>query len=162
MKNDSLLFGLFKSFLAGAFLLMLLVVYISIEQFLKDDTIDFNIEGGSMVEYGLNDGDKLKVNTEIDCNIGDTCVFKWKKCMRTDYCGNIDHVWVKQLVGFVNNNCYVFEGNPSGEGTKDWRNFGCLTPDKFEVIGVISPVDNFRQPTSYYSNAKSSRKALIQ
>mgnify|MGYP006921316537 CR=1 FL=1 len=191
MKNDSLLFGLLMAFLGGVAILSVAFGALYIYDYLGYNTVTstytnhdgktfqweqdnktglpkvidgktvFKVEGSSMVERGYSDGDTVIIDTTKRCEVGDDCVFRWEKCLRSNYCQNIDSDWIKSLVGLVDNSCFVFEGNPSGENTADWRNIGCIEQDRVTIRGVVVKDTNFRQPVSAFSKIVSDKEHIL-
>lgn len=123
----------------------------------------FKVEGSSMVERGYSDGDTVIIDTTKRCEVGDDCVFEIIKCNRSDSndCQDIGEIWIKALVGIVDNTCLVFEGNPSGKDTEDWRYNGCFNQLNVRIIGVIETDTNFRQPVSAFSKIVSDKEHIL-
>lgn len=100
----------------------------------------YQVSGQSMEDYGLHDGDRKRLDENKECTPGDICVFELqpetcneKGCFRV---GVTDKVLIKFLKS-SDNGCYFFTGNNDPDTSFDSRDFGCLNPGQFQLVGVV-------------------------
>lgn len=125
----------------------------SSESLIANDNSFFSVEGGSMVEYGFDDGDTLFVSLSSNCSVDEFCVFT------TNDWGEEKGIYIKKLIR-INNNCYFFEGNPSGKQTSDSRHKGCIPKEKITSQNPVT--SNYTKGKAFYNSeyAKSHSIAL--
>lgn len=115
--------------------------------------VEFYVEGRSMEQYGINDGEYIETVLETP-NLNDTVVFD---CMKPG-CEPSPYIYIKKLTDVREDGCYWLEGNKKAwYDTKDriWhesidsRKFGWLCPGQINIQGVIHETKNYTKGEAY-------------
>ncbi len=120
-------------------------------------TYPFFIEGRSMEQYGIFDGQYVQTVLETP-NLNDTVVFD---CVKFG-CQPYPYIYIKKLVDIRDDGCYWVEGNKEpwyDEQAGGWmtsndsRTFGWLCPEQINIQGVIHETKNYSPVRSSNVNA---------
>lgn len=124
------------------------------------ETKEITVTGNSMSGYGIDDGEKVKINIG-DCRLSDICVFQWTTDWVQPVSGklkiNSGEVFIKKIIA-IENGCYYFVGGNNTPISLDSRTFGCINNNQFRFVGSVI-TDSIDRTTTVVAPVKTTTRA---